>query len=100
MLNIPTEYDRDTLSEERKILAKFLHILPLGGICRRALVDELGLIGTQMGTHNRTNYGRTAWDVLRYHPATVTSKRGTKVWLTDNPNPLGVLVSYKIFTQL
>jgi hypothetical protein len=34
------------------------------GICQRALVDESGMIRTQMGTHNRSESGRSAWDTL------------------------------------
>jgi hypothetical protein len=31
--------------------------------CQRELEDESGMIGTQMGTHSRSN-GRNAWDSL------------------------------------
>jgi hypothetical protein len=30
----------------------------------KALVDELEMITTQVGTHNRSENGRSAWDVL------------------------------------
>jgi hypothetical protein len=33
-------------------------------ICHRALVDESGMIRTQMGTHNRSEIGSSAWDAL------------------------------------
>jgi hypothetical protein len=29
--------------------------------CRRVLVDESGMITTQMGTYNRTQNGRSGW---------------------------------------
>jgi hypothetical protein len=34
------------------------------GICQRALVDESGITTTQIGMHNRSENGRSAWDVL------------------------------------
>jgi len=33
-------------------------------ICQRALLDEPGMIWTQMGTNNRFESGRSAWDGL------------------------------------
>jgi hypothetical protein len=64
----PAEYERDIS------LAKFVAISRqvspdslLGvsiGICHRALVDESGIIRTRMGTHNRSENGRSAWDAL------------------------------------
>jgi hypothetical protein len=34
------------------------------GIFQRTLVDELGMIRTQMGMQNRTENGRSEWDAL------------------------------------
>jgi hypothetical protein len=34
------------------------------GYCQRALMDESGMIRTEMGTHNRSEYGRSAWHAL------------------------------------
>jgi hypothetical protein len=34
------------------------------GICQRALMDETGMITTQMVTHNRSGNGRSKWDAL------------------------------------
>jgi hypothetical protein len=34
------------------------------GICQRALVDESGMIRTQMGTHSKSGNGRSAWGAL------------------------------------
>jgi hypothetical protein len=48
-------------------LAKFLPALLLGvssGICQRAVVDESGMIRTQMGIHSRSENGRSAWNAL------------------------------------
>jgi hypothetical protein len=48
-------------------LAKFLPDLLLGasaGIFQRALVDELEMIRTQIGMHNRSESGHSAWDAL------------------------------------
>jgi len=68
MLKIPAEYERDTSPAKlTAFLAKFLPASLLGvsaGICQRALVDESGMIRTQMGTHNRSEIGRSAWDAL------------------------------------
>jgi hypothetical protein len=51
----------------RPFLTKFLPGPLLGasvGYCQRALVDESRIIRTQMGTHNRSENGRSAWDAL------------------------------------
>jgi hypothetical protein len=51
----------------RPFIAKFLSALLLGvsaGYCQRALVDELGMFRTQMGTHNRSENGRNVWNDL------------------------------------
>jgi hypothetical protein len=48
-------------------LAKFLPALLLGvptGYFKRALVDESGMIRTQMWTHNRLEIGRSVWGAL------------------------------------
>jgi hypothetical protein len=56
MLIIPEEYDRDTSPiNERAFLAKLLPASLLdvsAGIFQRALMDESGIIRTQMGPHN------------------------------------------------
>jgi predicted nucleic acid-binding Zn ribbon protein len=51
----------------RHFFTKFLPALLLcvsAGICQRALVDKSGMITTQMGTHRRSENGRSAWDAL------------------------------------
>jgi len=79
MLKIPAEYDRDTSPAKlAHFLAKFPPASLLGvsvGIYQRALVDESGMIRTQMGTHNRSEIVSSAWDALyiRCNPVTVTS---------------------------
>jgi hypothetical protein len=48
-------------------LAKFFSASLLevpAGICHRALLDKSGMIRTQMGTHNISENGRSAWDAL------------------------------------
>jgi hypothetical protein len=55
MLKIPTEYDRNTSLDKFKDIFRQL-AASLLGVCaatREALVDESGMIRTQMGTHNR-----------------------------------------------
>jgi hypothetical protein len=52
---------------KRKFLAKFLHASLLGifaGIFQTALVDESGMIRTQIGTQNRSENGRNARNAL------------------------------------
>jgi hypothetical protein len=34
-------------------------------ICLRTLMDESGMIGSQMGMQNKSENGRSVWDVLR-----------------------------------
>jgi hypothetical protein len=57
MLKIPEEYDTYTsLGNLSTFLAKFLPASLLGasaGICQKALVDESGMIRTQMGKHDK-----------------------------------------------
>jgi hypothetical protein len=51
----------------RTYLTKFLPASLLGistSIFQRALVDESGIITTQMGTQNKSDNGRSAWDAL------------------------------------
>jgi hypothetical protein len=51
----------------RTFLTKFLPSLPLGEStsgCQRAQVGELGMIRTQVRTHNRSENRRSAWDAL------------------------------------
>jgi hypothetical protein len=43
------------------------------GICQRAVVDESGMIRTQMATRNRSKRSQCMGRFVRYHPATVTS---------------------------
>jgi hypothetical protein len=48
-------------------LAKFLLLQLLGvcaGIYQRAVVDELGMIRTQLRASSRSENGRSAWDAL------------------------------------
>jgi hypothetical protein len=65
MLKIPAEYHIS--------FAKFMDIsckLPaslLGvpvGVCQTALLDKSGIVRTQIGTHNRSENGRSAQDAL------------------------------------
>jgi hypothetical protein len=54
MLKIPAEYGRDTLSAKFKDISRQLPDLlqsVSASICQRALVDEVGMIRIQMGTH-------------------------------------------------
>jgi hypothetical protein len=68
MLKIPAEYERDTSSA--KFTAISYQISPAStldasaGFCQRALVDELGMIRTQMGYVQYMKNGRSAWDAL------------------------------------
>jgi hypothetical protein len=56
MLKNTAQYERDILQNSRPFIANFLllHYQVFGGYCQRALVDELGVIGSQLGTHNRS----------------------------------------------
>jgi hypothetical protein len=64
MLKIPAKYDRDTSTKLKDIS----HQPPasLLGACsnQRSLVDESGVIRTQMGMHNRSENGHSTWDAL------------------------------------
>jgi len=68
MLKNPAEYERDILSAKFTVISRQVSPDSLlgvsAGICQRALVDESGMIRTQMGTHNRSENGRSAWDAL------------------------------------
>jgi hypothetical protein len=68
MLKIPVEYDRDASSTKLTDISRQVPLcFAIGvsaGICQRALVDESGMIRTQMVTHNRSGNGHSAWDVL------------------------------------
>jgi hypothetical protein len=48
------------------VLAKFLLLRHQvsDGYCRRALVDESGIIRAYLGTYNSSENGRSAWDAL------------------------------------
>jgi hypothetical protein len=68
MLKIPAKYDRDTspvkfTSISRQLFSVSLLGVPVG-FCQGALVDQSGMIRTQMGTHNRSENGRSAWDAF------------------------------------
>jgi hypothetical protein len=63
------ECERDT--SPAKLTYSYRHVFFLtsllgvcGGICQRALVDESGMIRTQMGTHSISQDDRSAWDAL------------------------------------
>jgi hypothetical protein len=62
------ECDKNTSLEELTDISRQVSPASLlgvfAGICQRALVDESGKIRTQMGTHNRSENGRIAWDAL------------------------------------
>jgi hypothetical protein len=67
MLKIPAEYDRDTSPVKfkdisRQLLASLLGVSAV--ICDRALVDESGMIRTQLGMHIGSENGWSAWDAL------------------------------------
>jgi hypothetical protein len=65
MLKNPAEYDRDTSSAKFKDISRQLPAMLLYvSVATRALVDESGMIRTQMGTHNRSENGRSALDAL------------------------------------
>jgi hypothetical protein len=68
VLKIPAEYDKDTSSAKlTDFFAKLLlasQLVMCVGICQRAVVDESGSSRTEMGTHNRSAKGRSAWDAL------------------------------------
>jgi hypothetical protein len=65
---ILTEYARDTLPgklTEISYQASPSSLLGASaGIFQRPLADESGMIKTQMGTHNRSENGGSAWDAL------------------------------------
>jgi hypothetical protein len=68
MLKITAEYDRDTSLEKltdiyRQVYRCFLLDVS-AGICQSVLVDESGMIRTEMGTHNRSENGRSPLDAL------------------------------------
>jgi hypothetical protein len=77
MLKNPADYEKGTLSEKyTAIFAKFLPASLLGvsgGKCQTDLVDESGMISTQMG---KAQYIRKWSQCLgrlpRYHTVTVT----------------------------
>jgi hypothetical protein len=51
----------------RKIFVKFPPASLLGvsaGYCQRSLEDESGMIRTQLGMHNKSENGRSAWNAL------------------------------------
>jgi hypothetical protein len=68
MLKIPAEYERDT--SPTKLMNIFRQVSPclvldvFAGIYKSALVDDSGMMRTQMGTHNRLKSGLIAWDAL------------------------------------
>jgi hypothetical protein len=68
MLNIPTEYDSDISSAKLTAISRQVSPHSLlcvsAGIYQRVLVDESGMIITQMGTYNRSENGRSAWNAL------------------------------------
>jgi hypothetical protein len=68
MLKIREEYARDTSQAKlTDFFAKLLTASPLYisvGTCQRALMDESGMIRTQMRTHKRSENDRSAWDAL------------------------------------
>jgi hypothetical protein len=77
MLKIPSECDRDTSSAKLTDISRqdspdsLLDVSV--GICYRALVDESGVIRTQMRTHNTSEMVTVRGMPERYHPVTVTA---------------------------
>jgi hypothetical protein len=67
LLMIPAEYDRYIAG---KINGHFSASFPASllsvsaGVCRKALLDESGMIKAQMGTLIRSGNGHNAWDSL------------------------------------
>jgi hypothetical protein len=62
----------------RPFLAKFLPASLPGvspNICHTALVDESGMIRTQMGMNNKSVNGRSAWNALYNTTLKVTSNQ-------------------------
>jgi hypothetical protein len=68
MLKFPAEYDKDTspskLEDMSRHVTSAMQIDVSADICHRALMYESGLIITQMGTHNRSENDRSAWDAF------------------------------------
>jgi hypothetical protein len=63
MLKIPVEYARDTLPAKVTDISSPIFASLLGifaGICQRPLVDESGIVKTQIGTRTASEYGRSA----------------------------------------
>jgi hypothetical protein len=63
----PHECERGTSSAKFTFISRQVSpaSLPVvsAGYCQRAVMDESGIIRTQMGTHNTSN-GRSVWDAL------------------------------------
>jgi hypothetical protein len=68
MLKIPAEYDRDTspakLKEISRTVSPCFAIRSIFWYLQITLVDESAMIRTQIGTHNKSENGRIAWDAL------------------------------------
>jgi hypothetical protein len=58
-------YGRDTTSAKFKDISRQLLASVIDICCnKRTLVDESGMIRTQIGTHNTSENGRSGWEVL------------------------------------
>jgi hypothetical protein len=66
MLKTPEEYNRDMTKAKVKYVSLQLHasLISVSAANQIALVDESGMIRTQMGTHNISENCRSVWDAL------------------------------------
>jgi hypothetical protein len=68
MLKNPAKYERDISSAKFTATSRQDSPHSLLSVsadnCQGALVDESGMVRSQMGTHNRSENCRSAWDVL------------------------------------
>jgi hypothetical protein len=68
MLKNPAEYERIASSAKFAVISHQLSLASLPGVsaghCQRALVDESGMITTQIGNTQYISNGRSAWDAL------------------------------------
>jgi hypothetical protein len=64
----PREYERDISSKKFTAISNQVYPDLLLGvsafICQRDLVNEPGMIRTEMGTHNKPQNGSSAWESL------------------------------------
>jgi hypothetical protein len=78
VLKIPAEYNGDTSTAKltdisHQVFRASLLTSVFTGKCKRALLNESGMIRTQMGTQIRSQNGRSEWDSFTIPPVKVTS---------------------------